>query len=70
MKSIKNIAVAVLLILTVVVVLQNTEAVETKLLFMTLSMPRALLLFITLIAGIVIGLVFGTKLPSTKPKNE
>lgn len=67
MKSAKNLVVAILLILTVIVVLQNTEAVETKLLFMTLSMPRALLLIITLIAGVVIGLVFGTKLSGSKP---
>jgi len=68
MKSAKNFVVAILLILTVIVVLQNTETVDTELLFMTLSMPRALLLFITLATGIVIGLVFGTKLSPSKPR--
>ena len=58
----KNILIAALLILTVIVVLQNTEAVETKLLFATITMPRALLLLITLASGTVIGLLLGTEL--------
>lgn len=68
MKAVKNTTVAILLVLVVIIVLQNTEAVETKVLFITLSMPRALLLFITLVAGIVIGLFLGTKVPSIGSK--
>ncbi len=61
MKSTKNVVIAVLLTLTVVVVLQNTETVDTKLLFVTLSMPRALLLLVTFVLGTVVGFLMGTK---------
>ncbi len=69
MKSFKNIAAAVLLVLVIIVVFQNTQEVETKLLFATIAMPRALLLFLTLLTGVVIGLVFATKMPGL-PKGE
>jgi uncharacterized integral membrane protein len=38
-----------------IVVLQNTQAVETKILFTSFSMPRAVLLFGTAIIGFVLG---------------
>ena len=63
----KLIAIAVLAILVLIVVLQNTEAVETRVLFLKLTMPRAALLFGTLIIGFVIGLLTSTRLlPSKK----
>lgn len=53
-----RIIVAVLLLgLVVVVVLQNTEPVDTRFLFATVSMPRALLLVLTLLAGFALGLL-------------
>jgi uncharacterized integral membrane protein len=55
MKQAKHIAIVVLAVLSLVVVLQNTAAVETQLLFVTLTMPRAVLLFITLLIGFVTG---------------
>ena len=58
----KLIAVAVLAIVVLIVVLQNTEAVETRILFLTLTMPRAALLFGTLIVGFVLGLLTSTRL--------
>ena len=42
-----------------VVVLQNTAAVETRLLFTTVTMPRAVLLFVTLSIGVVCGWFLG-----------
>lgn len=39
-----------------VVVLQNTESVETQLLFATVTMPLAALLFGTMLVGFVCGL--------------
>lgn len=62
MKAYKHILVAIPLVLVLVVALQNTETVETRLLFATISMPRALLLFFTLLIGVLIGLIFGAKL--------
>ena len=57
MKKVKVIVVLVILLLVVIVFLQNTEAVETKLLFMTITMPRVLLLVVTFILGFVGGLI-------------
>ena len=53
----KLIGAAVLGLLVLVVVLQNTETVETKLLFASVTMPRAALLFGTLIIGFALGVV-------------
>lgn len=50
--------VGVLLVLFVVVVtFQNTEQVEAKLLWTTISLPMAFLLFGTLAIGIVLGIL-------------
>ena len=49
LKTTKILVIAGLAILVLIVVLQNTESVETKLLFMSLTMPRAALLFGTLV---------------------
>jgi putative membrane protein len=48
---------AIVALLLIVVVLQNTEPAETQVLFMTISMPRAVLLFVTLAIGFVLGLL-------------
>jgi len=64
MKSVRNLSLAALVALLFVVVLQNTDEVETKLLFATVTMPRALLLFVTFAVGILVGLALGVKLPS------
>jgi uncharacterized integral membrane protein len=55
MNKLKFVAIAVVALLAVIVVLQNTQAVETKLLFLTLILPNAVLLFGTLIIGFAIG---------------
>lgn len=52
---IKLAAAAVLAVLTIIVVLQNTETVHTKVLFGTISMPRSMLLAITFTAGALAG---------------
>ena len=43
--------------LGIVIVLQNTESVETKLLFITVTMPRAVLLFTTTMVGFALGVL-------------
>jgi uncharacterized integral membrane protein len=55
--KLKIVGVAVIALVVVVVVLQNTQAVETKLLFTTVTMPNAALLFGTLIVGFAIGVL-------------
>jgi uncharacterized integral membrane protein len=57
MNKLKVVAIAVIALVAVVVVLQNTQAVETKLLFLTLTLPNAALLFGTLIVGFAIGVL-------------
>lgn len=45
----KVVGIAVVALLVVIVVLQNTQSVETQLLFFTVTMPNAALLFGTLV---------------------
>ena len=52
---------AALAIVTVIVILQNTEAVETKLLFFSVSMPRAVLILVAYVLGTVSGLLLATR---------
>jgi len=53
----KLIAAFVLAVLVIILVLQNTEPVETKFLFSTVTMPRAALLGITMLIGIAVGIL-------------
>ena len=55
MNKLKIVVIAAITLLVVVVVLQNTQAVETRLLFLTVTMPNAALLFGALIIGFAIG---------------
>ena len=57
MKKAKVIGIILISILAVVIFLQNTQAVETKLLFTTVTMSRALLLILTFVAGFATGLI-------------
>lgn len=57
MNTLKVTSIAVLALVGVVVVLQNTQAVETKLLFLTVTLPNAALLIGTLIIGFAIGVL-------------
>jgi putative membrane protein len=55
--KLKIIGIALVVLIVVIVVLQNTQAVETKLLFLTVTMPNAALLLGTLIIGFAIGVL-------------
>lgn len=57
MKKVKLIAIVVISILAFIIFLQNTESVETKILFMNVAMPRAILLILTFLAGFVAGII-------------
>jgi len=57
MNTLKVVAAAILVLVVVIMVLQNTQAVETKLLFLTVTLPNAALLFGTLIIGFAIGVL-------------
>jgi putative membrane protein len=55
--KLKFAAVAVVALAVLIVVLQNTQTVETRLLFFTVTMPNAALLFGTLVIGFAIGVL-------------
>ena len=57
MKKLRLIVTLVLAVLVVIVVLQNTDAVETRLLFATVTMPRAVLLLTTALIGFAVGIL-------------
>jgi uncharacterized integral membrane protein len=57
MKNAKIILIALACILMLVIVFQNTAPVETKLLFVTVTMPRAVLLAVLGGMGFVAGLL-------------
>ena len=67
MTKFKVVSMAVLGLLVLIIVLQNTEAVETKLLFASVTMPRAVLLFGTLLTGFALGVLTAGRI-SRKPK--
>ena len=56
-KHIKWIAWGLAAVVVLIVILQNTENVETQLLFVSVTMPRALLLLIVGGIGFVMGVV-------------
>ena len=70
--KIRMIAIVTLCLLILIVIFQNTRTVETRLLFMTISMPRALLLIITFVAGFASGTLFvsGLLKRTEKPKGK
>ncbi|MBT5902123.1 MAG: LapA family protein [Opitutaceae bacterium] len=55
MRKVKLYGILAAVLLAAVVIMQNTTVVETKVLFMTIAMPRAALLALTFGLGIVIG---------------
>jgi uncharacterized integral membrane protein len=57
LKPWKVVALLILILIAVVIVLQNTETVETRVLFFSLRMPRAVLLLVATAIGFALGLV-------------
>ena len=51
------ILIIVIVLLALIVSFQNTEAVETKFLLLTITMPRVLLLLLTFTLGFVGGMI-------------
>ncbi len=71
MHKFKIYASLVAAVLIAIIIAQNTAVVETKVLFVTIAMPRAALLAVTLLSGVVIGFVlalnWGRKKKPTEP---
>jgi len=70
MKKFKIITMVVVSLLVLIVILQNTESVETKLLFVKITMPRAFLLMLTFLFGFIAGLLATVRFGSKTNKNS
>ncbi len=57
MRQFKIIAAAVLAFALAIVIVQNSEPVETRVLFFAFTLPQAVLLFATGAAGFVLGIL-------------
>ncbi len=68
MAKTKLIVGLVLVALVLIVVLQNTQPTETRILFVTLTMPRAALLAMTLLVGVGAGMLLALGLSVKKVK--
>jgi uncharacterized integral membrane protein len=68
MRDLKLITAAILAILVAILVIQNTEPVATHLLFATVAMPHAVLIFISAAAGFALGVLLTMSLKA-KRKN-
>ena len=66
MKNLKILGIVILVVLIGIVVFQNTESVETKLLVITVTMPRALLLLAAATVGFLIGLIASIRIGGKK----
>lgn len=62
MSRVKIVVIAVVALLMLIIVLQNTATVETKLLFISVSMPRAAMLFGNLLIGFVLGVLTSNRI--------
>ncbi len=71
MQKAKIAAIALLALLVLIVVLQNTDSVETKILFFSITMPRAALLFGALVVGFILGVfTAGKVIAQIQPPSE
>ena len=64
MKRLKLICAFTAVVLCVIVILQNTQPVETTFLFFKITMPNAILLGLTLMVGISLGILLSLSMSS------
>lgn len=57
----KLVLVMILLLLFAIAVLQNTQPVSLKFLFWAVSMPRAILILISALIGLILGIYFSVR---------
>jgi len=60
MRKAKIIVILIVSLLSLIVFVQNRQVVDTKLLFVTITMPLVLLLILTFIMGSILGLVIAS----------
>ena len=70
MARVKLALVVILTLLAVILILQNTAPVETRILFATITMPRAVLLIITWLGGVAVGLLAALSIMKKRKKQN
>jgi uncharacterized integral membrane protein len=60
MRKARIVVILIILLLSLIVFIQNRQAVDTRLLFATITMPLVLLLILTFIMGSILGLVIAS----------
>lgn len=60
MRKTKIIVILIVSLLSLIVFIQNRQAIDTKLLFVTITMPLVLLLILTFMMGSILGLVIAS----------
>ncbi len=68
MKRIKLIGVLTAVVLALIVILQNTQLVETRLLFLKITMPNAVLLGLVLLVGVALGILIALHMLGKRDK--
>ncbi len=68
MRQSKLVIIAVLILLAAVVIFQNRESIETRVLFVSLVMSKSVLLLATLLVGFAVGLLSATRFGAAKRK--
>jgi uncharacterized integral membrane protein len=66
MRDLKLITASIVAILVAILVVQNTDPVETHLLFATVAMPHAVLIFISAAAGFALGVLLTMSMKSKR----
>jgi putative membrane protein len=61
MKRAKLIGILTAIVLGLIVILQNTQPVETRILFIKITMPNAILLGLALLVGVAIGILMALR---------
>jgi len=69
MRKIRLIAIVGLVVLAIIWILQNGGSVQTKFLFVTVTMPQSALLAITMLVGVAVGILMAMR-QSEKWKNK
>jgi len=70
MKKFKIVVIAIVLLLSLIVILQNTDPVKTKFLFKTFELPGAFLLFLTFLFGFIAGLLVAIRFEGKSEKKR
>lgn len=70
MAKVKFAVASALAVLVVILVLQNTESVETRFLFISVTMPRAALLALTMLIGVATGVLISLAVSARRAKSS